>query len=243
MAAGGKSIPGLESWLESPLGRQVISWEHEVLDKAVADVFGFNALQLGMPQCDFLRSNRIPLRQKACGANIADVCCDLTALPFAAQSVDLIVLPHMLEFHEDPHQVLREIERVLIPEGQLFITAFNPLSLWGVRKKMMRRHTTFPWNGDYLSLLRLKDWLKLLGFEIDRGAFGCYTPPCHQEKWLRRLHFMEAAGDRWWGFAGGVYVLRAIKRVRGMRLIEPKWRRTALPARALHPVAEKRNSK
>lgn len=235
------SIPGLDAWLESPLGQQVMAWEHARLDEAVADVFGFNALQLGMPQCDFLRANRIPLRQTACGAGIADVRCDLAALPFAAQSVDLVVLPHMLEFHPDPHQVLREIERVLIPEGQLIIAGFNPLSLWGARKKLMRRRAAFPWNGDYLSLLRLKDWLKLLGFEIDRGAFGCYTPPCHQEKWLRRLRFMEAAGDRWWGFAGGVYLLRAIKRVRGMRLIEPKWRTRGLPARSLRPIAERRH--
>lgn len=233
------SIPGLDAWLETPLGQHVLAWEQSRLDDAVADVFGFNALQLGMPQRDFLRANRIPLRQKACADANADVRCDISALPFAAQSVDLIVLPHMLEFHSDPHQVLREIERVLIPEGQLIVLGFNPLSLWGARRRLMRRREAFPWSGDYLSVLRLKDWLKLLNFEIDRGAFGCYTPPFRQEKWLRRLHFMEPAGDRWWGFAGGVYLLRAVKRVRGVRLIEPKWTRRSLAAQSLRPVAEK----
>lgn len=233
------SIAGIDVWLESPLGRHVLAWEQSRIDHAVADIFGFNALQIGLPQCDFLRANRIPLRQTVGGSGLVNVRCDLNALPFAAQSLDLVVLPHVLEFHGDPHQLLREIERILIPEGQLIIVGFNPLSLWGLKKRLTRRRD-FPWNGDYLSVLRLKDWLKLLSFEIDRGAFGCYIPPCTQEHWLHRLHFMEAAGDRWWGFAGGVYLVRAVKRVRGMRLIEPNWRQRRVAAQALRPIAEKK---
>ena len=213
------------------------------MDEAVADIFGFNALQFGMPQCDFLRTNRIPFKQKAGLSGQVDVCCTLTALPFATQSIDLVVLPHVLEFHPDPHQLLREIERILIPEGQLIIHGFNPVSLWGLRQRLMPRSELFPWNGNYLSVLRLKDWLNLLGFDLDRGCFGCYTPPLSQENWLRRLQFMEAAGDRWWGFAGGVYLLRAIKRVRGMRLVAPKWQDRRPAAAALHPIAEKELSK
>lgn len=234
------SIPGLEDWLQTPQGRYVTDWEQEKLDAAVADIFGFNALQLGLPQCDFLRANRIPLRCRAGDADAwVDVRCELTAMPFAAQSIDLVVLPHVLEFHADPHQILREIERIMIPEGRLLIVGFNPLSLWGVRRRLGKGRDSFPWNGSYLSVLRLKDWLRLLGFEVDRGAFGCYAPPCRQEKWLRRWRFMELAGDRWWGFSGGVYLLRAVKRVHGMRLIGPVWRRPAVTAKALRPVAQK----
>lgn len=234
------SIPGLESWLETPAGRRVLAWEQQRIDAAVEDVFGFYALQLGMPQRDFLRANRIPLRQRAGSETAVDIRCQLTALPFAAQSVDLVILPHVLEFHPEPHLILREIERILIPEGQLLIIGFNPLSLWGAKRRFFSRRQRFPWNGDYLSLLRIKDWLKLLGFDIDRGAFGIYSPPLQQEKWLRRWQFIEAAGDRWWGFAGAVYMLRAVKRVPGMRLVGPKWRQQRLTARALRPVAEKK---
>lgn len=233
------SIPGLDAWLESPQGRYVIAWEQAQVDRIVNDVFGYNALQIGLPQRDFLRANRIPLRQKAGEFGAEDVLCELVALPFASQSIDLVVLPHVLEFHADPHQLLREIERVLMPEGQLVIVGFNPLSLWGATRRLKRRKTAFPWNGHYLSVLRTKDWLKLLGFEIDRGAFGVYRPPCETRQWLRRWRFMELAGDRWWGFAGGVYVLRAIKRVHGMRLIEPKWKTQKLGARALRPISGK----
>lgn len=232
------SIPGLAEWLNTPQGRYVLDWEYTHIDAAVADIFGFNALQLGLRQCDFLRTNRIPLRQRVDECGPADVLCDLTALPFAAQSTDLVVLPHVLEFHRDPHQILREIERILIPEGQVVILGFNPLSLWGLQKRL-HRADTFPWNGNYLSLTRLKDWLKLLGFEVDRGTLGCYAPPAEQQKWLQHWRFMETAGPRWWGFSGGVYMLRAIKRVHAMRLITPKWAPTTVRAKALRPIAQK----
>jgi SAM-dependent methyltransferase len=152
-------------------------------------------------------------------------------------------MPHALEFHDDPHQILREVERILIPDGQLVITAFNPISLWGLRRKLPKHPDTFPLNGNYISVLRLKDWLQLLNFEVDRGSFGCYAPPCQQERWLRRWRFMEAAGDRWWSFAGGVYLLRAIKRVRGMRLIMPAWSQAKSRAKALTPVIHKGSEK
>lgn len=232
------SIPGLEHWLNTAQGRYVMAWEQAALDAMVADIFGFNALQCGLPQLDFLRTNRIPLRQKACRSGPADTVCELGSLPFASHSTDLVVLPHVLEFSDDPHQILREVERVLIPEGQVIIVGFNPLSLWGLRKSL-RRSGEFPWNGSYLSMQRLKDWLKLLGFEVDDGRFGCFAPPCDNQQWLQRWHFLEAAGKRWWGFSGGVYVLRAIKRTHAMRLITPNWRTRPVRAKALRTVAHK----
>ena len=232
------SIPGLADWLGTAQGKYVLDWEASRVDAAVADIFGFNALQLGLPHHDFLRANRIPMRQKAGESGPVDALCELTALPFAEHSTDLVVLPHVLEFSPDPHQILREIERILIPEGQLIVLGFNPLSLWGLRNRF-ERQPGFPWHGNYLSLLRLKDWLKLLGFEVDRGVVGCRVPPWEQEIWLQRWRFMESADQHWWGFPGGVYMLRAIKRTYGMRLITPPWRKSAVAGKALRPVAQK----
>ena len=236
------SIRGIEDWLDTPQGRYVMSWEQEKIDAVVDDLFGYNALQLGLPQLKLLACNRIPLRQIAGESGDVDVLCDLRELPFAANSIDLVVMPHMLEFHDDPHQILREVERILIPDGQLVLTGFNPISLWGLRKKLPNCPPAFPFNGSYLSVLRLKDWLQLLNFEVDRGNFGCYAPPCVQARWLKRWHFMEVAGDRWWSFAGGVYLLRAIKRVRGMRLIMPAWNAAKPAAKALRPLTHKEGS-
>ncbi|MDR0439420.1 MAG: class I SAM-dependent methyltransferase, partial [Candidatus Accumulibacter sp.] len=195
------------------------------------------------PQLRLLARNRIPLRRIVGESGAVDVLCDLRELPFAANSIDLMVMPHALEFHGEPHQILREVERVLIPDGQLVVTGFNPISLWGLRRKLPNRPSAFPFNGNYLSVLRLKDWLQLLNFEVDRGCFGCYAPPCLQTRWLNRWRFMEAAGDRWWGFAGAVYLLRAVKRVRGMRLILPAWNAAKSAAKALRPLAHKGSEK
>jgi ubiquinone/menaquinone biosynthesis C-methylase UbiE len=131
-------------------------------------------------------------------------------------------LPHILEFSDTPHQILREVERVLMPEGNLIISGFNPLSLWGANRTWQKK-CGYPWCGEFIGLARLKDWLALLGFEVVGGRFSAYAPPLQQSKWLERFAFMEAAGDRWWAVSGGVYFLHAIKRVPGMRLIKPKW--------------------
>lgn len=232
------SNTGLEDWLASPQGQYVLSWETRQIDEAVSDIFGFNALQIGLPQLDLLHSNRMALRLRIGTGSPVAVNCLATALPIANQSVDLVVLPHLLEFSEDPHQILREVERILIPEGQLIITGFNPLSLWGLTKQA-RRGKGFPWNGNYLSPTRVKDWLKLLGFEVDRSNFGCYAPPFEQQKWLQRWRISETAGRRWWKFSGAVYMLRAVKRVHSMRLITPNWRKKALGTKALRPIAQK----
>lgn len=233
------SIPGLDAWLQTPQGRYVMTWEQAMVDAAVADLFGYNAIQLGLPQRNLLAQNRIPLRQIADDSGQVDVICDLRQLPFAAHSIDVVIMAHALEFHEDAHQILREVERILIPEGEVLITGFNPISIWGLRRKLPNCPGNFPWNGHYVSVPRLKDWLQLLGFEVDRGSFGCYSPPCVHERWLKRWDFMEAAGDRWWRAAGSVYLLRAIKRVHGMRLILPQWTAQHSPRKALSAVSKK----
>ncbi|HMN83014.1 MAG TPA: methyltransferase domain-containing protein [Burkholderiaceae bacterium] len=144
-------------------------------------------------------------------------------LPFAEQSIDLIVMPHVLEFAEDPHEVLREVNRVLRPEGRVLLSGLNPISLWGARQIMPRPF--LPRRSKLIGLPRLRDWFKLLSFDYERGRYGCYRPPCRTERWLQRTEFMEKAGDRWWPICGAVYFVAAVKRVRGMRLIGPAWKR------------------
>ena len=232
------TVNGTAAWIETPLGRYLIEREQTYFDRTVADVFGYNAIQLGLPELDFLRSSRIPLRCKiAPGANV-DLQSDFRDLPIASNSVDLVLMPHLLEFAEHPHQILREVERVLMPEGHLVLSAFNPYSLWGLRHKF-HGDGEFPWRGRFLSLMRVKDWLALLGFEIIGGQMACYAPPAKQQKWLERFSFMEAAGERWWAIGGGVYFLQAIKRVRGVRLIMPKWSDRLAPAKRLATSTQK----
>jgi SAM-dependent methyltransferase len=211
-------------WWTTPLGRYLLVREQAYFDDAVADVFGFNALQLGHLEHDFLSASRIPLKCRLAPHPPATLRADFHDLPIAANSVDLLVLPHTLEFSSVPHQILREVHRALMPEGHVVISGFNPRSLWGLRRLFYGEREAFPWCGRFINLPRLKDWLALLGLEIAAGRMTCYVPPCRQEEWLQRFGFLDKAGDRWWPIAGGVYFLHAIKRVRGMRVIMPTWK-------------------
>jgi SAM-dependent methyltransferase len=208
-------------WLATPLGAYVLEQEQALFDSVVVDIFGFHALQLGLPDVDLLRQCRIPNRLVASPGS-GTLRCDFSQLPIATHSVDLLLLPHVLEYSENPHQTLRDAERTLVPEGHILISGFNPVSVWGMRHLSGRRNG-YPWNSRFISLRRMKDWLALLGLEVVAGRMACYVPPLKSEKWLTHLGWMDRAGDRWWPMLGGVYFLVAKKRVAGMRIIRPQW--------------------
>lgn len=220
------SIEDQQEWLATPLGAYLQAQEQLLFDDAVSDVFGFNALQLGMLEMDLLRNSRIPFSFKA-DLKQGAVRCDSSQLPFLTNSIDLLLLPHALEFSPSPHQTLREAERVLMPEGHIMITGFNPISAWGL-KRLGAKRDGYPWNGRFLTLLRIKDWLELLGFEMVTARMACYPPPFSNPAWLNRFQFMEKSGDRWWPMMGGIYFVVAKKRVLGMRLIRPNWNKSKL---------------
>lgn len=213
------AILELSAWLDSPAGRYLLAWEQAQLDAAVADVFGFHALQLGWPPLQGLRANRMPQRWMAMpmGTPEAQLVCDFDDLPFESNSLDLLVLPHTLESAADPHHRLREAHRVLRPEGRLMVLGLNPTSLWGLRQRLGGRF--LPQSGEFIGYWRLRDWLKLLGFETTEARFGCWRPPLQREAWLARWGAMDRLGATWWPVFGAVYFLHAIKRVHGMRLV------------------------
>jgi SAM-dependent methyltransferase len=219
----------LPDWLASPAGQYLCAWEQTFFDRAVADVFGFHALQLGFPKLDALQANRMPHRWLGCDTHPEPwplgrevILTNYEALPFADASLDLLVLPHTLELSYDPHATLREVERVLVPEGRVVICGFNPNSLWGLSKSSKRGFSEV---GDFIGQGRLRDWLRLLSFEVESTSFGCYRPNSKSERWLQRWGWMDAVGVRWWPILGGVYGLVAVKRVRGMRLMSPAFKR------------------
>lgn len=213
-------------WFETMLGSYLLEREYRYFDKVVANIFGYNAIQISLPQFNFLRLNRMPLQFSISSeANHSSLMAEPAFLPIQSNSIDLVIMPHTLDFSANPHQILREVYRVLIPEGHVVMSGFNPFSLWGLARYLKVNRNTYPWNGNFIALLRLKDWLKLLDFETMGGELCCYAPPFEQEKWRQRFRFMEAAGDRWWPIGGGVYFLHAIKHMHGMRVIKPGWKK------------------
>ncbi|MGQ9723962.1 MAG: class I SAM-dependent methyltransferase [Tepidimonas sp.] len=242
----------MAAWFQTPPGRYLLDWERERFADAVADAFGYHALQLGLPQIDALAGNRMPHRWLALpespgpsdlsvptlAARRVDLVTHAAALPFPAASLDLVLLPHTLELSADPHAVLREVERVLVPNGRVIITGLNPASWWGLRQRrahwmariglggtrMARLY--LPEAGAFIGPWRLRDWLRLLSFEVALIERGCYRPAVRTERWLQRFAWMDRLGHRWWPLFGAVYFIVAIKRVRGLHLLGPAWRPT-----------------
>ena len=243
-------IIDLHEWFLTPAGTYLLDWERAQLDAAVADIFGYHALQLGVPQLDALRANRIAHQWLAMDHLPPEgvpmqrplaLMTDFTALPFPSSSLDLVVLPHTLEFSPDPHTTLREVERVLVPEGRLVVCGLNPTSLWGLRQRRGRLGQRLgfgslylPEGGEFIGYRRLRDWMRLLSLEVEQGHFGCYRPGLRTERWLQRFAWMDCVGPRWWPILGAAYFMVAVKRVRGMRLMEPGWK--TAPARQRNAV-------
>jgi len=270
-------IISLAQWLTTPPGAYLLAWEEAQFDQAVSNIFGYHGLQLGLPELNTLRANRMPHTwqalhtvpspsmdapdipfvtgdesgtspQSSSSPQRAALIVDSGFLPFPANSLDLVVLPHTLELSHDPHATLREVERVLVPEGRVVISGFNPASLWGLRQQRGRFYQRLGYNdlflpktGEFIGYWRLRDWLRLLSFEVESGRFGCYRPALTSPQWLARFEWMDFAGQRWWPIFGAVYFLVAVKRVRGMRLLEPAWnaRATATAAAATATVSNK----
>ena len=211
----------MADWWQTPLGQAVFTQEQNKLYSLSTHFHGYYQLQLGNEK-SLLPSTSRPSQQKimANGANVEGY---NEALPFKCHSLDLLLLNHVLEFSSDPHQVLREVERVLIADGTLILCSFNPWSLWGLRCLLSWQDQP-PWQGKFYRQTRIKDWLALLNFEIIATKRLFYRPPIRSSKWLGYFSFMERWGKRLWPFFAGVTILVATKRTIPLTPITQGWR-------------------
>ncbi len=221
-----------DEFLTTAPGRLLVEWESREFGSLVEDVFGSHALQIGSPALHTLQANRIhskwliarPDPKRASTArpfSIPLIEADLEALPVAGESIDLVTMPHALDFSREPQQVLREAVRILEPEGRLVLTAFNSHGLWWMRQRAVAFGLPpyLPSNLMPISLSRLKDWFSLLGLKIDRGRFGIYAPSFRREKSLEAWKWLDKAGDRWAPQFSNLIMLSAVKRVPGGQII------------------------
>lgn len=212
-----------DEWFESPLGSRVWRDETALARTALDDVFGFELLQVGAwgPGGALLGAARtqhttLVAAQRDPGVTL---CAPLDSLPFASDSIDAVLLPHTLELVEDPYAVLREAERVLCADGCLLIAGFNPYSGWGARRlfaRSLRRAAFPPQMRRLLAEHRLRDWVALLGFDVDRvyGYLGVLPVAGNGGGEVRPRP----------AWAAGAYLLKARKRVQTLTLLRPRWR-------------------
>jgi SAM-dependent methyltransferase len=207
----------LRHWYHSPLGRLLADVELSALAEQLPGLFGYHLMVVDPPwETCTLSDSRIPhhIVQR-----IEQVSGDDTGLvgytdtwPVMTDTLDAIVLPHTLELSVNPHQLLREAERSLIPDGHLVIIGFNPWSLWGVRRMLTWGSRQMPWNARFRGLSRIKDWLSLLGFDIVHCRYLFQRPPIQNSRVLGRLQFLEPSRSNGRMLLAGAYLLVARKR-------------------------------
>ena len=236
---------GLEEWYSSPLGIELADLEEACLERMLRDTFGYYLLQVGV--CgrfgEAIGSSRIrhrillPVAEQPCTLG-SQVVCSPERMPVSSDSVDAVFLPHTLDFTADAQQVLRETERVLIPEGRVVVMGFNPLSLWGLRGLLPGGRARVPWCGRFRTPHRVADWLSVLGCDVEMQETMMFRPPWRRAL-LRELSFLDSLGRRFWPLLGGAYAIRAVKRVSTLTPLRPSWkpRRSLLPGSAVEPTA------
>ena len=128
---------GIDSWRSSEYAERYFNIERTFIDAGLRQSIGPTVLQLG--QClpdsvvdDFDLPFLIKTSETLDGSS--DVVVDPAFLPFSFDVFSTVVLPHVLERHRLPHQVLREAHRVLMPEGHIVLTGFNPRSFLGLQR-------------------------------------------------------------------------------------------------------------
>jgi len=207
----------LQQWFGSPLGQMVRDAEHGAVCELLGRREGMHLLQVGaygsqpdlcVPSAvrhwttDVVGSPGLALRAWP------------DDLPLKSDSLDAVVLVHVLEFADAPHPILREAVRVLAPDGVLLIIGFNPLSLWGLNRAVLGLcRFGVPWSGHYYGAQRLKDWCSLLSMEPIAGRRLLFRPPIGRPGLQQRLMPLESFGSRWLSWFGGVNIVVSRKRV------------------------------
>lgn len=168
------------AWLNTQTGRNLLREEVRQVRRALDGIFGDQLVQLGAWGDPGLFRRLARTRRAAVLADRpipgADAVVAPDALAIASDSVDAVLLPHTLELAPDPHALLREVDRILRPDGNLVVLGFNPWGWWGLRHLLSRQG--FPPGAERLvSDGRLSDWLRLLEFKIHHAAFYYYVPP------------------------------------------------------------------
>lgn len=214
-----------DRWLSTPLGRRTLATERSLVRRALEQAFGAYCIQIGAwgesrGFLRFARTQRRGLVDWRPGRDV-DVSCDPDRLPIASDSVDVVLLPHTLEQVPSPHALLREVDRVLRPDGQLVILGFNSRGPWGLRHLLA--------GGGYpggtrrmLAEPKLRDWLELLSFDAGVAKRYAYTLP------FAKMGGPGIGRGSWFAratpFLAGGYMLKAEKQTIPITPVRQRWR-------------------
>jgi SAM-dependent methyltransferase len=217
----------LQNWYQQPAGQYLIELEKKVLDAFLPTCFGYYLLQMGGPTHIDMTSASL-IHEKIFMQPGSSAQCNVVGaaeeIPLESNSIDVMIVNHVLEFSDNPHSVLREIERVLRPEGYVIIFSFNPWGWFGLRRALTFLGSKAPWNGRYFSATRIIDWMKLLGITLLSQRRLMIIPPVNKTS---AIQFLSPI-DRWfssflWIPMSGVNVMIAKKEVSTLTPVKPSW--------------------
>lgn len=227
-------------WLESGAGVGLLREEGRRVQAALDSLFGDHFLQIGSWGGElfrqFARTKRAAVIDSRAG-DAVDIVSAPDCLGVADDSIDIVFLPHVLETHDDPHGVLREVDRILRSDGHVIILGFSPVSLWGLRHFVTRRRFP-PGIRRLISEHRLRDWLRLLSFAVDRSSFQYFHAPM-----LRRAaqprEVLDGATESRQRDAGAAHFDAATARTGGrfIRAVGSSWRAGRVAWRRYAPFA------
>lgn len=230
MAHGYRTLQHWNQWLAQQfLGNKLLEAEKQILSSLLNRHFGKHALLIGVPhQYELLTATTIPCHSFVSpliskDSRFSNIESDFHELPILTGSIDLVMLPHTLEFIDNPRQLLSEACRIIKPEGLIVICGFNLYSMWGINR-LFAKQKTVPWSGNFLHSHKIKSWLKLADFEMEKQTSILFTPPVTQDKLFKKLHFLERLGSKCLPGLGGVYVILARAKVIPLTPIRLKWK-------------------
>ena len=205
-------------WYQRPLGQCFALTVKNQLAHALPQLPGHCLLQLGLPeQQQWLASSRIQHQYSLGGITpciAPDVAVDYTGLPLSTESVDVLILPHIVQFYDDVVPLFKECDRVLCRGGHVIMWGFNFCSLWGIKHytlRMLDKHQFFPWNIRLHSAFKLKRILHQQDYDIVQSRDFFYRPSMSNIKWLHRLAILDTIGPCLWSSFGGAYFMVAKK--------------------------------
>ena len=245
-----RAIQQWNRWLSHFLGGELLLAENKLLLNLTEHCYGKHTVLVGVPkQNSLLEKGQIPDRILVTpfvlhDKNIRYVEGDWNELPISTGSVDLVVLPHSLEYVDNPRQVLAEACRIVKPEGSIVIFGFNPHSLWGLQGSWNKINSrdAYSGKGNFLSTSTVKQWLALADFELLKQRSLLFRPPIDQPKIFQKLKFMEWIGDKCILPFGGVYALMAKAKVIPLTPIRLNWKQQLAGAKLTIPGPSIRNS-
>lgn len=215
------TIATINAWYQTPLGMALLKSELAGLANVLPQIFGYYIVQIGGPNEILLTSpinNRIIINQDTSTPNDAlAVKCQLDELPFLPESIDIVLLFHILEFSQKPISILQEVYTTLIPNGYVIIFGFNPCSLWGLTS-LWKKSKEIPWIGSWISPKRMRQSLDKIGFNIGDYKSFYFRPPKNNGE---QLLFLEGIGQIFWPYCGATYMFVAQKTVAGLTPIKP----------------------